>query len=129
MSNIDAAAASRSLLASVEEAVCRSLGICNLRHRSPLLALRLPGHIELADLVFCVISDNWNAGRAAENMGRARQNWRRLNDILDARASAFRTRTTSISFSPRGGGLWTSGNNATRSNGAILRRLDAFTEW
>jgi len=76
MSNIDAAAASRSLLAGVEEAVCSALGIRKLRHRSALLALRLPDHVDLADLVFGVISDNWIAGRAAENMTRSRQNWR-----------------------------------------------------
>ena len=60
----------------MEEAVCSALGIRKLRHRSALLALRLPDHVDLADMVFGVIWENWIAGRAAENMTRSRQNWR-----------------------------------------------------
>ena len=65
-----------SLLDGVETAACDALGISRLRHRSALRSLRLTSGIDLADLVYRVVSANWHAGRAAENKDRSSQNWR-----------------------------------------------------
>ena len=65
-----------SLVSGVENAVCQALGIRNVRHRSALHSLRAADDIDLAQLVYRVIADNWVAMGAAANINRSRQNWR-----------------------------------------------------
>lgn len=65
-----------SIMHGVEAAVCAALGIAKLRHRSALLALRLPPDLDIAALVHGVVRANWRAGGAGDNKERSQQNWR-----------------------------------------------------
>lgn len=65
-----------SLLYGVEDAVCATLGIARLRHRSALHSLVVTDDIDLAGLVHAVIASNWLVGNADANRDRSRQNWR-----------------------------------------------------
>ena len=69
-------AQTRSLVHGVENAVCLQLGIAKLRHRSALHSLCLPANIDLAEIVYRVIENNWLAGGAEGNKDRSQQNWR-----------------------------------------------------
>lgn len=65
-----------SLVHGVEEAVCQEFGIAKLRHMSALRSLRNLADCNLPGLVFRIVSRNWIAGRASDNVNRSRQNWR-----------------------------------------------------
>jgi hypothetical protein len=60
----------------LESAVCAAMGIARLRHRSALLGLHLPPDLDIAALVYGVVSTNWRAGCAGDNKERSQQNWR-----------------------------------------------------
>lgn len=66
----------RSLVEGVEQAVCNALGIKNLRHKSALFSLEIPPGVDIANVIFDVIHDNWVRSGAASNQDRSQQNWR-----------------------------------------------------
>ena len=65
-----------SLLEGVEDRVCSLLGIANLRHRSGLHSLQIGDEVDLAQVVYSTIAQNWAAAHAGANKDRSRQNWR-----------------------------------------------------
>lgn len=65
-----------SLLDGVENAVCQSLCIRNVRHRSALHALKVNDGHDLPRVVYRVVADAWESMCAAENINRSRRNWR-----------------------------------------------------
>ena len=77
MSNFDPQDATcPSLVHGVFEAAGEALGIANIRHKSALLNLDIPDGLDLASLVYAVVSRNWEWGKAADNCDRSKQNWR-----------------------------------------------------
>jgi len=66
----------RSLIDGVERNVCDALGIASTRHVSTALHLEVDVDLDLADVIFRTVDDNYKRGGAADNRNRSRENWR-----------------------------------------------------
>lgn len=76
--NSDKADPPRSLLDGVDAAICETLSISSLSHRSALLQLCRSGKIPSGAVAaaYAQISANWQACRGLLPMSASRQNWR-----------------------------------------------------
>jgi hypothetical protein len=66
----------KSLIDGVERNVCDALGIVSTRHVSTALHLKVDVGLDLAEVIFRTVDDNYKRGGAADNRNRSRENWR-----------------------------------------------------
>ena len=66
----------KSLIDGVERNVCDALGIVSTRHVSTALHLKVRVGLDLAEVIFRTVDDNYKRGDAAGNRNRSRENWR-----------------------------------------------------
>lgn len=69
-------AAPASLMEGVERNVCDALSIVSMRQVSAMHRLEVPPDLDLVELVFRTVNENYEQGNAAANRNRSRQNWR-----------------------------------------------------